>query len=214
MARHSALTCVLLLAACEARTPESQTPIVASPAPTVSVATVRSGPVPKLGPCAGIPKEECGRWEMPAPEKWRAAMSGYQSGIVLAQQQPLRPVAVPLATYVNGMHSRLHIWFADHFLTWLDKQSIDDPMNNPKLVTAVEIGVAPNGQIAKMGVVQPSGVQGFDMAALESFAKAAPFGETPGQARSADGNLWVVWTLRRDEIYACSTQGARPFVFR
>jgi TonB family protein len=206
--------CMLLGVACEPRAPDAQTPIVASPPPTVSAATLPSARARVPGPCVGIPKEECGQWEMPPPEKWRDAINSYHSKIVLAQQQPLGPVALPLATYLNGMHDHVHVWFADHFLEWLDKhRSVDDPMNNPKLETAVEIGVASTGQIAQMGIVRPSGVQGFDASALEAFAKAAPFGETPEKVRSTDGNLWVVWTLRRDEVFACSTLGARPVVF-
>jgi len=62
-----------------------------------------------------------------------------------------------------------------------------------------------------MGVVSSSGVPAFDAAALESFARAAPFAPTPDAVRSFDGNLWVQWELKRDEVFACSTMNARPY---
>jgi TonB family protein len=167
-----------------------------------------------LGPCATIPKEECGKWELPPLEKWRDRVNGYTSGIVFAKQQPLGANALLFAQYLNAVHNAVHVWYADRFLEWLDRQRPrDDPMNDPKIVTRLEIGIAPDGQIAHMGVVRSSGVEAFDASALEAFARGAPFGETPPKARSADGNLWVHWEFRRDEVYACSTMNARPFMF-
>ena len=29
---------------------------------------------------------------------------------------------------------------------------------------------------------------------------------------SPDGNVYLHWEFHRDEVYACSTQGARPFI--
>lgn len=212
MARLTVVAGLLLVTSCAQPAPEAQAPVVPAPAPAP---TVLAAKIPKPGPCATLAKDECGKWEIPPPEKWRAAIDAYHSAIDLQKQQPLTPRARPLATYLNGMHDRVHVWFADHFLEWLDRQrSIDDPLNNQKLETTVELAISADGHILRMGIVRASGQEAFDASALEAFARAAPFGSVPVEARSVDGNLWLVWTVRRDEVFACSSQGARPFVLR
>jgi TonB family protein len=120
---------------------------------------------------------------------------------------------VTFARYLNGVHNRVHEWFTDRFLVSLDKLPPDDPLKAPTLVTALEIAFAPDGHVAQMGVLRSSGLAAFDASALESFARGAPFAATPEEIRSSDGNVWVRWELRSDEVFACSTMNARPFLF-
>jgi TonB family protein len=87
-----------------------------------------------------------------------------------------------------------------------------DPLADNRLVVRVELAIAPDGSIARMGVVKPSGVPAFDASGLEVFSRAAPFGPTPEEIRSADGNVWLHWELHREEVFACSTMKARPFL--
>lgn len=63
-----------------------------------------------------------------------------------------------------------------------------------------------------MGVVRLSGVTAFDVAALDAVDRAAPFGPAPDAIVSPDGNVYLHWEFHRNEIYACSTMGARPFI--
>jgi hypothetical protein len=42
--------------------------------------------------------------------------------------------------------------------------------------------------------------------------RAQPFGPAPGAIVSADGNVYLHWEFHRDEVFACSTMHARPFM--
>jgi hypothetical protein len=63
-----------------------------------------------------------------------------------------------------------------------------------------------------MGVVKTSGITAFDIAALDSVQRAQPFGPAPGAIVSPDGNVYLHWEFHRDEVFACSTMHARPFM--
>ncbi len=106
----------------------------------------------------------------------------------------------------------MHPWFADRYLVALDKRPKGDPLSNDQLSVSLEIALAIDGHIARIGVVRSSGIAEFDAAALESFARAAPFGPVPPAITSADGNVWMRWDMRRDEVFACSTMNARPYL--
>jgi TonB family protein len=122
----------------------------------------------------------------------------------------LNTAAVPFATYLNGMHNRIHPIFADTFLGSLDSLPPTHPMNDPKIYTSLEIVLTKEGQIVKMGVVKTSGITAFDIAALDSVQRASPFGPAPGAIISPDGNVYLHWEFHRDEMFACSTLNARP----
>jgi TonB family protein len=150
-------------------------------------------------------------------DRWHDAMTSYRSGLyrsglILKKQEPLGTRAVPFAYYLNATHNRLHVWFADRFLVSLDKLPKDDPMNNRSLRAKVEVGIAPDGHIAQIGLLQSSGLPLFDASALEAFARAAPFEATPEALRSSDGNVWIHWELLRDDVVACSTMHVQPFI--
>jgi TonB family protein len=126
-----------------------------------------------------------------------------------------RPFVVsltPEARYLNAIHSRIHPIFADGYLSALDRRSREDPVNDPKRFTRLEIVLGRDGGIVALGVVKTSGLAEFDAAALDTFARAQPFAAPPQELLSADGNAYIHWELHRDEVYACSTMNARPFL--
>jgi TonB family protein len=139
-------------------------------------------------------------------------MEGYRSPVTLANQRPLGDAALPFASYMNEVHGRLHPWFADRFLEWVGHRPMGAPLSDSRLVARVEVAVGPDGSIAHIGVVRSSGLPAFDASALEAFARATPFPPTPQAIRSADGEVWFHWELHRDEVRACSTMNARPFL--
>jgi TonB family protein len=114
--------------------------------------------------------------------------------------------------YVTQIHDRLHPVFSDSVLACLDTLPRAHPMNRRDLMTRVELILEPSmGNVASMGIVQSSGVSAFDVAALDSIERAAPFGPAPAQTISADGRVYVHWEFHRD-LLACSSYGARPFL--
>ncbi|MDB4946868.1 MAG: TolA protein [Labilithrix sp.] len=157
--------------------------------------------------------EHRGSWTASNFERWRNAIENYVSSVKPGNQTALNTAAVPFATYLNTIHNRIHPLFADSFLGSLDNLPKTHPMNSPKLITRVEIVVSPKeGRIVKLGVVKTSGITAFDIAALDSVSRAQPFGPAPGAIISPDGNVYLHWEFHRDEVFACSTMHARPFL--
>jgi hypothetical protein len=62
-------------------------------------------------------------------------------------------------------------------------------------------------------IVRSSAASAFDLAALGTIERAAPFGPAPADIRSFDGNVHLYWELRRDAM-ACSTLGMQPLLLR
>jgi hypothetical protein len=157
--------------------------------------------------------EHRGSWTASNFERWRNAIENYVSSVKPGNQTALNAAAVPFASYLNTIHNRIHPLFADSFLGSLDNLPKTDPLNNPKLITRLEIVVSPkNGHVVKMGIVRTSGITAFDIAALDSVHRAQPFGPAPTAIVSTDGNVYLHWEFHRDEVFACSTMHARPFM--
>ncbi len=157
--------------------------------------------------------EHRGSWQASNFERWRNAIENYVSSVKPGNQTALNTAAVPFASYLNTIHNRIHPIFADSFLGSLDNLPGNHPLNDPKLITRLEIVVSPKeGRIVKMGVVKTSGITAFDIAALDSVHRAQPFGPAPGAIVSPDGNVYLHWEFHRDEVFACSTMHARPFI--
>jgi TonB family protein len=156
--------------------------------------------------------EHRGSWTSSSFDKWRPAIENYVSSVKPGNQTALNTAAVPFASYLNAMHNRIHPIFADSFLASLDSLPATNPLNDPKLVTRLEIVLTRDGHITKMGIVKTSGVTAFDIAALDSVQRASPFGPAPNAIVSTDGAVYLHWEFHRDEVYACSTMNARPFM--
>lgn len=156
--------------------------------------------------------EHRGSWVASGFERWRSAIENYISSVKPGNQTSLNTAAVPFASYLNGMHNRIHPIFADAFLESLDTLPQGHPLNDSHLVTRLEIVLTKEGHLKKMGIVKTSGITAFDIAALDSVDRAQPFGPAPGAIVSPDGNVYLHWEFHRDEVYACSTIGARPFI--
>jgi hypothetical protein len=124
----------------------------------------------------------------------------------------LNTAAVPFAAYLNQIHSRIHPLFADTFLDSLDRLPSSHPMNDRNLVTALEIVVErEEGRLVRRGVTRTSGITAFDISAIAAVDRAAPFGVPPSEIVSPDGNVYLHWEFRRDDM-ACSTMFAHPFI--
>jgi len=155
--------------------------------------------------------EHRGSWAASNFDRWRTAIENYVSSVKPGNQTALNTAAVPFASYLNGIHNRIHPIFAESFLGSLDNLPPNHPMNDRHLVTRLEIVLTREGHLRRMGVVSTSGITAFDIAALDAVDRAQPFGPAPSAIISPDGNVYLHWEFHRDE-FACSTAGARPFV--
>ena len=115
-------------------------------------------------------------WSASNFERWRSAIENYVSSVKPGNQTALNTAASsPFATYLNGMHNRIHPIFADAFLSSLDNLPATHVLNDQHLVTRLEIVLTKEGHIVKLGVIKTSGVTAFDIAALDSVQRASPF---------------------------------------
>ena len=72
-------------------------------------------------------------------------------------------------------------------------------------------GRARGSRLVRRGVTSTSGITAFDISAIAAVDRAAPFGTPPAEIISPDGNVYLHWEFRRDDM-ACSTLFAHPFI--
>ncbi|HYQ18004.1 MAG TPA: TonB C-terminal domain-containing protein, partial [Polyangiaceae bacterium] len=155
-----------------------------------------------------------GSWAVPSFERYRSAIENYVPSVKPGNQTALNTAAVPFATYLTQIHNRIHPIFADTFLSSLDNLPASNPMNDRNLITSLEIVVDhEEGRVVRRGVTRTSGVTAFDINALAAVDRAAPFGTPPSEIVSPDGNVYLHWEFRRDEM-ACSTLFAHPYILK
>lgn len=156
-----------------------------------------------------------GSWRAVGIERWRASIENYVSTVRVGNTTRLNTAHRPFADYLNRIHNRLHPIFAVGYLGFLDEMPGNMGLNNPKLKTNLEIVLNPaSGGVVKLGVTRTSGKTAFDISALESVDRAAPFGPAPTEIVSPDGNVYLHWEFHRDRMYACSTYYARPYIVK
>jgi hypothetical protein len=158
--------------------------------------------------------EHRGSWNGNVFERMRNASENYVSNVKVGNQTALNAASSAFATYLQTMHNRIHPIFADSFLESLSGRSRDDALNNMRLITTLEIVLHADGSLAKMGLIKSSGEFQFDVGALDSVNRAQPFGKVPAAIISPDGNTYLHWQFHRNEVYACSTMNARPYILR
>jgi hypothetical protein len=154
-----------------------------------------------------------GSWQNSSFERWRAAIENYVSSVKPGNQTALNAARSPFGTYLVTIHNRIHPIFAEDFLGSLDGLPGNHPLNDPTLITKLEIVLdRDDGHVIKMGVVRTSGITAFDIAALDAVQRSSPFGKPPKAIVSSDGNVYFHWEFHRDPVFACSTINARPFM--
>ena len=75
--------------------------------------------------------EHRGSWVASNFERWRSAIENYVSSVKPGNQTALNTASVPFASYLNGMHNRIHPIFADSFLGSLDTLPANHPDERP-----------------------------------------------------------------------------------
>jgi hypothetical protein len=159
--------------------------------------------------------QHLGSWKTAGLERWRSAIENYTPSVKPGNQTALNTARAPFATYLSVIHNRLHPIFADWYLSSLDSLPANHPLNRPDLSTSIEIILDEDeGRIVKLGVTKASGVTMFDVAALDSTERAAPFGRPPREIVSPDGRVYLHWEFHRNPAIACTTYNARPYILK
>ena len=155
-----------------------------------------------------------GSWHPMDPSRWRSAIENYVPSVRPGNQTALNTARSAFAGYLNAIHNRIHPIFVFSFLDSLDSLPASHPMNNQDLSTEIEIILdQESGNVVRMGVTKFSGITAFDIAALDSVKRAAPFGTPPHEIVSPDGKVYLHWEFHRNQE-ACSTFNARPFILK
>ena len=156
-----------------------------------------------------------GSWAMVGLNRWKSAIENYVPHVKPGNQTALNTRASAFANYLNAMHQRIHVIFADSFLASLDQFPKNSPLNNFEMHTELEIILnQTEGGVVTLGIVKTSGVTAFDINALEAVNKAAPFGKPPTEIVSPDGNVYLHWEFHRNPDMACSTWFAYPYILK
>jgi TonB family protein len=116
----------------------------------------------------------------------------------------------PEGSYLSAVHDRLHPIFVNTFLRSFNQGARTLPPDRD-LRAVVEIDVtAATGEVRDVRILQTSGVETFDLAAVSSVRSAAPFGPAPQVGVPVhDGTVRLHWEFHRDESVACTTYNAR-----
>lgn len=113
-------------------------------------------------------------WTPSSIARWQGAIEGYVWSVKPNNQTALNGAAVPFASYLNGMHNRIHPLFADRFLDSLDDLPTRNRANDHHLVTRLEVVLTEEGKVTRMGVVKSSGVAEFDSGRLTPSTGPSP----------------------------------------
>jgi hypothetical protein len=148
-----------------------------------------------------------------APPPVRPAIEGYIPSVQMGNVTRLGDARVPFARYLNAMHEHIHPIFMDDLSRWAS--SLPKYAPSADLQVGLEMVIAKDtGRIVRMGVFRPSRVTTFDLLALATVGRAAPFGPAPDVIASPDGNVYVHWDFHSDPTLACIPINARPYILQ
>jgi TonB family protein len=141
----------------------------------------------------------------------QSALENFIPEVRPGNQTALNTRAAPFAAFIARMHRNIHELWGFGFLEDLDRQPMSNPLNNPALMTKLEIVLNGDGTIAKVTIIKASGLVQFDVAAIDAVYSAGPYADPPREIRSANGKIYIHWTFHRDERQ-CATSGVDYYI--
>ena len=141
----------------------------------------------------------------------QSALENFIPEVRPGNQTALNTRAAPFAAFIARMHRNIHELWGFGYLEDLDRKGFADPLNNPALMTKLEIVLNGDGTISKVTVVKASGLVQFDVAAIDAVYSAAPYADPPREIRSGNGKIYVHWSFHRDERQ-CATSGVDYYI--
>jgi hypothetical protein len=143
--------------------------------------------------------------------KIQSALENFIPEVRPGNQTALNTRAAPFAAFIARMHRNIHELWGFGFLEDLDRKGFSDPLNNPALLTKLEIVLNGDGTIGKVTVVKASGLVQFDVAAIDAVYSAGPYADPPREIRSGNGKIYIHWSFHRDERQ-CATSGVDYYI--
>jgi TonB family protein len=140
-----------------------------------------------------------------------SALENFIPEVKPGNQTALNTRAAPFAAFVARMHRSIHkLWGFGALEEW-DEMGSSSPLNNPNLMTTLEMVLNADGTLDKVTVVRTSGYTAYDLAAIDTAFQAGPYPDPPRAIRSANGKIYVHWRFYRDERQ-CATSGVDYFI--
>lgn len=144
------------------------------------------------------------RWQT-----FKAAIENFTPSVKAGNQTALNAAASPFANYLTEVHILIHQEFADRFIPNIPAGT--SPLNDPNLVTTLEVILNKDGTVHRVGVVSSSGILQFDYGAFSAVMNGAPYPEAPSSILSGDGRVYFHWGFYRNERQ-CGTFNAQAFI--
>jgi TonB family protein len=140
-----------------------------------------------------------------------SALENFIPEVKPGNQTALNTRAAPFAAYIARMHRSIHkLWGFGALEDW-DELGSSSPLNNPNLMTALEIVMNGDGSVDKVSIVKSSGYLPYDAAAMDVAYSAGPYPDPPRAIRSKNGKIYVHWRFFRDERQ-CATSNVDYFI--
>jgi TonB family protein len=109
------------------------------------------------------------------------------------------------------MHRSIHLLWGFGALEDWEELGSSSPLNNPNLLTTLEMVLNSDGTVDKVTIVKASGYLPYDTAAIDTAFAAGPYPDPPREIRSANGKIYVHWRFYRDGRQ-CATSGVDYFI--
>ena len=128
----------------------------------------------------------------------KSSLENFIPEVKPGNQTELSTRAAPFAVFIARMHRSIHaLWGFQQLEDW-DELGSSSPLNNPNLLTTLEMVLNADGTVDKVTIVRASGYLPYDTAAIDVAFSAGPYPEPPRQIRSANGKVYVHWNFHRD----------------
>jgi TonB family protein len=128
----------------------------------------------------------------------KSSLENFIPEVKPGNQTELSTRAAPFAVFIARMHRSIHaLWGFQQLEDW-DELGSSSPLNNPNLLTTLELVLNADGTVDKVTIVRASGYLPYDTAAIDVAFSAGPYPEPPHQIRSANGKIYVHWNFHRD----------------
>lgn len=168
-------------------------------------------PAPRSPPSA-TPPDVRRRPRIEERQAARALSDAYVPEVRAGNLVALGKTRVPFALYINAVHARLHPIYAEELTA--ARKATPELRGGPDLAVQLEIVVnQADGRLSRLGVAASSGAVVFDVVALETVLRAAPFDAPASLLASPGGKVYLHWVFDTDPHEACSTRNARPFLW-
>jgi hypothetical protein len=141
----------------------------------------------------------------------QSALENFIPEVKPGNQDRLNTRAAPFAAFIARMHRSIHKLWGFGMLEEWDERSGSNPLNNPDLLTTLELVLNGDGTLEKVTIVKTSGLLEYDAAAIDVAYSAGPYPDPPREIRSKNGKIYVHWRFYRD-ARQCATSGVDYFI--